>query len=157
MTFAPDAIDEKILALLQDNARISNADLAEAVNLSPTPCLRRLRRLEASGLIRNYAAILDEKALGLRISALVFVNLEKNTKENGEAFESALRDLPEVVECFVVAGSHDYVLKVVTRELEDYERFIKERLAVVKPVANLESVIILKQTLHRNSLPFPHI
>jgi DNA-binding Lrp family transcriptional regulator len=153
MPYQPDKTDKQILSLLEKNARISNAELAERVNLSPTPCLRRLRRLESSGLIRNYTAILNEKALGLQVSALVFVNLEKNTKRNGEVFEAALKDLPEVMECFVVAGSHDYVLKVVTRDLEDYERFIKERLAVVRHVADLESVIILKQSLHRGSLP----
>lgn len=153
MSFQPDRIDKQILSLLEKNARISNAELAERVNLSPTPCLRRLRRLESRGLIRSYTAILNEKALGLQVSALVFVNLEKNTKQNGEIFEAALKDLPEVLECYVVAGSHDYVLKVVTRDLEDYERFIKERLAVVKRVADLESVIILKQSLHRGSSP----
>jgi len=153
MPYQPDRIDKQILSLLEKNARISNAELAERVNLSPTPCLRRLRRLESSGLIRSYSAILNEKALGLQVSALVYVNLEKNTKRNGEIFEAALRDLSEVMECYVVAGSHDYVLKVVTRDLEDYERFIKERLAEVKHVADLESVIILKQSLHRGSLP----
>jgi DNA-binding Lrp family transcriptional regulator len=150
-----DRIDRQILSLLERDARMSNAELAERVSLSPTPCLRRLRKLEAAGLIRAYRAELDEKALGLNASAMVFVNLEKNTKENAEAFEDALRDLPEVMECYVVAGRHDYVLRVVTADLEDYERFIKERLAVVQQVADLESIIILKQTLLRRHLPLP--
>ena len=150
-----DRIDRQILSLLERDARMSNAELAEHVNLSPTPCLRRLRKLESSGLIRGYRAVLDEKALGLNASAMVFVNLEKNTKENAEAFERALQDLPEVMECYVVAGRHDYVLRVVTEDLEDYERFIKERLAVVQQVADLESIIILKQTLLRRHLPMP--
>lgn len=149
----PDSIDKKILSLLEQNARISNAELAEKVNLSPTPCLRRLRKLEDSGLIRGYSAVLNEKALGLQASALVFVNLDKNTKENAERFEAALKLLPEVMECFLVAGRHDYVLRVVTRDLDDYERFIKERLAVLDKIADLESIIILKQTLFRRHLP----
>ncbi len=156
MSKYPDSIDKKILSLLEQNARISNAELAEKVNLSPTPCLRRLRKLEDSGLIRGYGAMLNEKALGLRASALVFVNLDKNTRENAERFEEALKLLPEVMECFLVAGRHDYVLRVVTRDLDDYERFIKERLAVVEKIADLESIIILKQTLFRKHLPIPH-
>jgi len=148
-----DRIDRKILSLLQSNARISNAELAERVNLSPTPCLRRLRKLEKSGLIRNYTAVLNEKELGFHISAYVWVNLEKNTKENGQTFESAIRALPEVVECCVVAGRHDYVLKVVTTSLEDYDRFMKESLAEVKPVADLESMIILNQSIYGGGLP----
>jgi len=155
MSKYPDAIDKKILALLEHDARISNAELAEKVNLSPTPCLRRLRKLEKSGLIKAYTAVLDEKALGLQASALLFVNLEKNTKENGENFEAALELLPEVMECYVVAGRHDYVLRIVTRDLDDYERFIKERLAVLEKIANLESIIVLKQTLSRRRLPIP--
>ena len=95
MSKYPDSIDKKILSLPEQNARISNAELAEKVNLSPTPCLRRLRRLENSGLIRGYGAVLDEKALGLQASALVFVNLDKNTKENAEHFEAALNLLTE--------------------------------------------------------------
>lgn len=148
-----DNIDRQILSLLQSNARISNAELAEKVNLSPTPCLRRLRKLEESGLIRHYTAILNEKELGFLVSAYVWVNLEKNTKENGQAFESAIRLLPEVVECCVVAGRHDYVLKVVTTSLEDYDRFMKESLAEVKPVAGLESMIILNQSMVGSGLP----
>jgi len=155
MSINLDSIDRKILALLEQNARISNAELAEKVNLSPTPCLRRLRKLEKSGLIKAYTAILDEKALGLQASALVFVNLVRNTKENAEQFEAALVLLPEVLECYVVAGRHDYVLRIVTRDLDDYERFIKERLAVLEEIANLESIFVLKQTLSGRKLPIP--
>jgi len=155
MSKYPDSIDKQILSLLAQNARISNADLAEKVNLSPTPCLRRLRKLESSGLIKGYGAILDEKALGLQASALLFINLEKNTRENAERFEAALESLPEVMECFVVAGQHDYVLRVVTRDLDHYGRFIKEHLAVLEEVADIESIIILNQTLLRRNLPIP--
>jgi len=153
MSYIPDHTDKLMLSQLERNARISNTELAERVNLSPTPCLRRLRRLEKLGFIRNYTAILNEKALGLQVSAFVFVNLDKNTLENSEIFEAALRDLPEVTEVSVVAGSHDYVLKVITKDLEDYERFLKQRLAVIKSVADLESIIILKQSMYRSGLP----
>jgi DNA-binding Lrp family transcriptional regulator len=142
-----------MLGLLQSNARISNAELAERVNLSPTPCLRRLRKLEDSGLIRSYTATLNQKELGFLVSAYVFVNLEKNTRQHGKIFEEAIRQLPEVIECSIVAGRHDYVLKVVTSSLEDYDRFMKESLAEVQPVADLESMIILNQNMYNRGLP----
>ena len=153
MPLSLDTIDRKLLTLLQRNARISNAELAEQVNLSPTPCLRRLRKLEREGWIKHYGAVLDDKMLGFQIAAMVFVKLDKNTKQNGEAFERALLELPEVTECCVVTGPHDYVLRVVSRNLEDYERLLKERIAAVDVVADLESLIILNQNIKRNELP----
>lgn len=148
-----DKIDRKILSILQCDARITNAHLAEKVNLSPTPCLRRLRRLEEAGWIKNYRAVLDEKLLGLDVSALVFVKLDKNTREHGDEFERALEGIPEVMECCVVVGAHDYVLRVITKSLSDYEKFLKERLATIEIVGDLESLLILNQTLSRNELP----
>ena len=148
-----DVTDRKLLTLLQRNARISNAELAERVNLSPTPCLRRLRKLEAEGWIRHYTAELDEKKLGFQISAMVSVKLDKNTKENGEILELALLDLPQVTECCVVTGPHDYILRVVSKDLVEYERLLKEHIAAVDVVADIESVIILNQTIKRNELP----
>ena len=153
MSIELDSIDRKILTLLQRNARISNAELAERVNLSPTPCLRRLRKLEQDGWITHYGAVLNNKMLGFQIAAMVFVKLEKNTKQNGDAFERALQDLPQVTECCVVTGAHDYVLRVLTKSLEDYEHFLKDGLANVEMVADLESLIILKQSMSRNELP----
>jgi len=148
-----DRTDREILSILQRDARISNAELAEKVNLSPTPCLRRLRKLENEGWIRQYRAELNDKQLGFEIAAMVFVKLDKNTRSNGEAFERELDNLPEITECCVVAGGHDYVLRVVTRTLADYEQFLKERLATVAQVADLESLIILNRSLYRNELP----
>jgi DNA-binding Lrp family transcriptional regulator len=153
MPMTLDSTDRAILSILQRDARISNADLAQKVHLSPTPCLRRLRRLEKEGWIKQYRAELDTKLLGFEVAAMVFIKLDKNTKSNGEAFERALEDLPQVTECCVVAGAHDYVLRVVTRSLGDYECFLKENLATVEQVADLESLIILNQRLARNALP----
>jgi Lrp/AsnC family leucine-responsive transcriptional regulator len=153
MPYSIDSTDRKLLTLLQRNARISNAELAEKVNLSPTPCLRRLRKLEREGWIRHYGAVLDDKMLGFQIGAMVFVKLDKNTKQNGEAFERALKSLPEVTECCMVTGPHDYVLRVVSRNLQEYERLLKESIAAVDVVADLESLIILNQNIKRNELP----
>lgn len=154
MSHGLDTTDKRILAILQRDARISNADLAAKVNLSPTPCLRRLRRLEEEGWIREYRAILNDTMLGLEISAMVFVKLDKNTRSNGDAFETALHDIPEVIECCVVAGAHDYVLRIVTSTLSEFERLLKERLATVNLVADLESLIILNQSIARGALPW---
>ncbi len=148
-----DRIDLRLLSLLQRDARISNAQLADKVSLSPTACLRRLRNLENEGWISHYSAVLDEKMLGFQIAAMVFVKLEKNTKHNGDAFEEALLQLPQVIECCVVTGAHDYVLRVVSKNLEDYERLLKEGIAAVDVVADLESLIILNQSIKHKELP----
>jgi len=144
-----DKIDKQILAALQENARISNAELAAKVNLSQTPCLRRLRKLESEGVIQQYRTQLDKKRLGLTISAFVFVKLERNTAQNGRTFEEAVKQLPQVMECCVLAGSHDYSLRIITSDLESYESFIKNDLAHIDIVAHIESTIILNQVLDR--------
>lgn len=147
-----DKIDLKILNILQNNARISNADLATQVNLSQTPCLRRLRKLESSGIIKEYCTRLNNKQLGLNISAFVFVKLERNTAQNGKEFEDAVRNMPEVMECCVLAGSHDYSLRIITSDLDSYERFIKNNLAHIEKVAHIESTIILNQVMDRQTI-----
>ena len=144
-----DKTDIKILNALQNNARISNAELAERVNLSQTPCLRRLRKLESQGIIQQYRTQLDRKQLGLQVSAFVFVKLERNTAQNGKEFEAPVARLPQVMECCVLAGRHDYSLRIVTSDLESYERFIKHDLAHVQEIAHIESTIILNQVLDR--------
>ena len=148
-----DKTDRELLRLLQSNARASNALLAERINLSPTPCLRRVRKLESSGVIKGYAAVVDPAAVGLRVAAFAFVKLDKNTAENGEAFEQAVALLPEVMECCVVTGSHDYVLRIVAKDLNAYERFLKAELATLHGVADIETTIILNQAMSRSVLP----
>ncbi len=146
-----DNIDLKILNILQKNARISNAELSAQVNLSQTPCLRRLRKLEHSGMIQQYSARLDYKMLGYHISALTFIKLEKNNACNGTEFEAAVSKFPQVMECLVLAGAHDYVLRVMTESLESYEYFLKEDLGNVDKVVGVESTIVLNQVKCRNS------
>jgi DNA-binding Lrp family transcriptional regulator len=146
-----DTIDIKILNALQANARVSNADLSGRVNLSQTPCLRRLRKLEQSGLIQQYSARLDYSMLGINVSAFVFVKLIKNTSSNAAEFESAIELLPEVLECCVLAGVHDYVLRIATQNLQTFESFLKVKLANVDQVEDIESTIILNQTMTHRS------
>lgn len=140
-----DRIDKNILQILQNNARISNADLAEKVSLSPTPCLRRVKRLEESGCIQGYSAELDHEQLGITISAIVLVQLEANTAENGKAFEHDIQNLPQVLECLVLTGKYDYLLRVAERSLREYEYFIKNKLANVAHIDRIDTTIVLNQ------------
>ncbi|MDG0969482.1 MAG: Lrp/AsnC family transcriptional regulator [Porticoccaceae bacterium] len=145
-----DNIDISILNVLQNNSRISNAELSAKVNLSQTPCLRRLRNLEESGLIERYTIRLNHQMIGAIVSAFVFVKVNKNTSANASDFESAVADLYEVTECCVLAGSHDYVLRVTTDTLQSFELFLKEKLANVPMVEGIESTIILNQLIKRD-------
>ena len=148
-----DRIDRKLLRALQADGRATNVELAERVNLSHTPCLRRVRKLEASGVIKRYTAVVDQAAIGLDIGAFAFGRRDRNTAAKGEAFERSVAGLSEVMECCVVTGSHDYVLRIVARDLGAYERFVKEKLATIKGVADIETTIILNQTMLRSVLP----
>jgi len=149
-----DQIDRMILRHLQADARISNAELAERVNLSPTPCLRRVKRLENSGVIKGYSTQLDLKKIGLSISALVFVQLTINSTENAAKFEQAVKSIRRVQECSVLTGTYDYLLQVVALDLADYEKLIKGELANIPNIKNLESTIVLNQLDVGFSPPF---
>jgi DNA-binding Lrp family transcriptional regulator len=148
-----DKIDKEILRILQLDARLSNSDLAEKVNLSPTPCLRRVKRLEKSGVIRRYRAELDAKSIGLDISAIVFVQLQLNSTKNAQVFEQAIQHLGNVQECLVLTGKHDYLIRVVARDLADYERFIKGELANIANIKTIDSTIVLNQVKLEVALP----
>jgi Lrp/AsnC family transcriptional regulator, leucine-responsive regulatory protein len=148
-----DAIDRRILARLQDNARLTNVELAEAVGLSPSPCLRRVRELEQSGTIRRYVALLDPAAIGLPVSVFVNVTLERQVETALERFEAAILKRPEVMECYLMTGDADYLLRVVTADLSAYERFLVEHLTRVPGVASIKSSFALKQVKYRTALP----
>jgi Lrp/AsnC family leucine-responsive transcriptional regulator len=148
-----DEIDRRILARLQENARISNADLAEAVGLSPSPCLRRVRALEGSGVIKRYAALLEPAEVGLPISVFVQVTLERQIEHALETFETAMLARPEVLECYLMTGDADYHLRVVVADLAAYERFLKEHLTRVPGVASIKSSFALKQVKYVTALP----
>ena len=150
-----DQKDIQILAAIQANGRISNAELAEQVNLSPTPCLRRLRRLEKSRVVTRYTALLDREALGMNIYALAFVSLTRNSREIAASFENKISRIPEVMEVCVVTGAYDYLLRIVSRSLQDYERLLKERIASQDEVSGIETSIVLNQILYRTELPMP--
>jgi DNA-binding Lrp family transcriptional regulator len=148
-----DAIDRRILAELQQNARIANADLARQVGLSPSPCLRRVRDLEERGVIRSYVALVEPGAVGLPISVFVQVTLERQIEQALETFERAILHRPEVMECYLMTGDADYLLRVVVADLEAYERFLKDHLTRVAGVASIKSSFALKQVKYRTALP----
>ncbi|WP_367576133.1 Lrp/AsnC family transcriptional regulator [Pelagibius sp. 7325] len=148
-----DVIDRKILGALQDNGRLSNVELAERVGLSPSPCLRRVRMLEDAGMITRYVALLDQKAVGLPVSVFISIKLERQQEDDLDSFEAEVRKYPEVLECYLMTGTRDYLLRVATRDLAAYERFLKTKLTRVENVASIESSFALKQVKYTNSLP----
>jgi Lrp/AsnC family leucine-responsive transcriptional regulator len=150
-----DAIDLRILERLQHDARISNVELARAVNLSPSPCLARVRALEKAGTIERYVTLLDPKRLGLTVSVLVQVTLEKQIEPALETFEKAVRERPEVMECYLMTGDADYLLRVLVPDVPAFERFILEFLSRVPGVGNIKSSFALKQVKYQTALPLP--
>ena len=146
-------IDQKILHHLQDNARLTNVDLSERVNLSPSPCLRRVRNLEDSGVIKGYVTLVDQNALGLPVSVFVSVSLEKQVEAALEQFEDAIRARPEVMECYLMTGDADYLLRVVATDLAGYERFLLDHLTRIPGVASIKSSFALKQVTYKTALP----
>jgi Lrp/AsnC family leucine-responsive transcriptional regulator len=147
-----DAVDRKILELLQDDGRMSLADLAEKVGLSPSPCLRRVRMLE-DGVISRYVAVLDQRAVGLPVSVFVSIKLEKQRQESLDRFAKAIERWPEVLECYLMTGSRDYWMRVVVPDLDAYERFVKQKLTRVEGIASIESSFALEQVKYTNVLP----
>ena len=148
-----DAIDRRILAELQENARVSNADLARAVGLSPSPCLRRVRELEQAGVIRGHVALLSPSAVGLPVSVFVQVTLERQVEKALDVFEASVLDRPEVMECYLMTGDADYLLRVVIADLAAYENFLKSYLTRVPGLASIKSSFALKQVKYRTALP----
>ncbi|WDR07447.1 Lrp/AsnC family transcriptional regulator [Devosia rhodophyticola] len=140
-----DPHDIAILRLLQREGRISINDLAERVGLSPSPVARRLRILEEAGIVTGYAALIDEAALGYEFSVFVSVKLDRQVDDALARFESAIRSFPEVVDCWLMTGNRDYLLRVATRGLADFERFLTGTFTKIPGVASIESSIPLRR------------
>ena len=139
-----DSIDRAILEVLQRDGRLSNVDLAQQVHLSPSACLRRVKQLEESGVIAQYVALLNPKAVGQHGISFTIVNLESTHAAKLEAFEQAVRDAPEILDCFYVAGSNDYLLRFAYRDAEDLERFHAEVLMRLPGVMRTNSMLVLR-------------
>jgi Lrp/AsnC family leucine-responsive transcriptional regulator len=148
-----DKIDYRILHHIQNNARISNIVLAEAIGLSPSPCLRRVRALEQAGVIKRYAGIVDAGAVGLPISIFVNVSLDRQERSGLEEFEQTISSYPEVMECYLMTGASDYLVRIVVPDLQAYERFLADKLTRIPGVANIQSSFALKQVVYNTELP----
>ncbi|MGN6526367.1 MAG: Lrp/AsnC family transcriptional regulator [Burkholderiaceae bacterium] len=148
-----DAIDRKILGILQDSGRMSNVELAAAVQLSAPQCFRRVRALEERGVIRGYRAAVDPLALGLGVAAYVSVNVEAGAFGRVREVEATLRDFPQVLECHIVSGDCDYLLKVVAGDLKALSHFLTDRLMQVPGVADVRSMICMEEIKPASALP----
>ncbi|HMN72618.1 MAG TPA: Lrp/AsnC family transcriptional regulator [Rhodoblastus sp.] len=148
-----DAIDRRILARLQRDASIQNQQLAGEVGLSPSPCHRRVRALEEARIIRGYVALLDGPSIGAGFLAYVEVRLERQAMEFSERFEKAVLARAEILECVRVTGDYDYLLKVATRDIEAFHRFLIETLTRIKGIANTRTSIALNRVKETTALP----
>lgn len=149
-----DRYDRRILDELQRDGRISNQDLADRIGLSPSPCLRRVRALEEAGIIRGYAALLDAKALGLNLMAILSISMDKHTPERFEHFDAAVAAIPEVLECLLLTGRDaDYQLKIVVRDMDHYQDLLLNRITRIEGVSGVHSSFVLRRVVERPNLP----
>ena len=148
-----DATDRKILAALQRKGRISNADLSEQANLSPSACHRRVQRLEADGYIKNYVALLDARKLNVSTTVFVEIKLQGQAEEVLELFEKAVARIPDVLECHLMAGTADYILKVVAENTEDFARIHRQYLSRLPGVAQMQSSFALRTVFKTTAFP----
>jgi Lrp/AsnC family transcriptional regulator, leucine-responsive regulatory protein len=152
-----DAIDIKILNALQEDASISNIELADRVGLSQSPCLRRVKALEEARIIRKRVTLLEPRSIDLSVNVFVNVTLEKQIRERLQDFEKEVLRRPEVLECYLMTGEADYLLRVVVQDLDAYERFLKNHLTRIPGVASIKSSFALNQVQYRTALPLNHI
>lgn len=152
-----DRTDLKILQALQEDARMSITDLAERVSLTPTPCARRVQNLEKNGYLKNYVGLLDQSKVGLSVNAFVEVRLIREREDEMLAFENTIRQYEEIMECYVLSGGQDYLLRVVAPDLETYHRFLREKLLSIRAVDSVQTSFALDRVIYRTSLPLNHL
>jgi Lrp/AsnC family leucine-responsive transcriptional regulator len=149
-----DRYDRQILAVLQQDGRISNQDLADRIGLSPSPCLRRVRTLEESGLIAGYRALLDAKKLGLTLMALIGISMDLHTPERFANLEQTISGIPEVLECLLITGQQsDYQLKVVVRDMDAYQDLLLNKITRIQGVTGVHTSFVLRKVVDRTALP----
>ncbi len=149
-----DRYDQVILDILQKDGRITNQELAEAIKLSPSPCLRRVRQMEEDGLIDGYVALLNAKKLGLSLMAFIGISMDRHTPERFEKLESTLAGYPEVLECHLITGQDaDYLLKVIVRDMDSYQQFLLNKLTRIEGVTGVHTSFVMKSPINSTALP----
>jgi Lrp/AsnC family leucine-responsive transcriptional regulator len=148
-----DDTDRRIIDLLQANGRLTMQDLAAQVGLSASPCARRVRLLEAAGVIKGYSAVIDQAKVGLPISVFASIKLERQREEELDRFSQAVARWPEVADCYLMTGQRDYLMRIVVSDLKAYERFLKDKLTRLEGVASIESSFALGEVKRTHRLP----
>ena len=149
-----DRYDRQILAILQENGRISNQDLADRIGLSPSPCLRRVRTLEDAGIVLGYRALLNAKALGYSLMALIYISMDKHTPERFENFERQILQIPEVLECLLITGQDaDYQIKVVVKDMDAFQELLLNRITRIQGVTGVHSSFVLRKVVDKTAVP----
>lgn len=149
-----DRYDRAILAILQEDGRLTNQELAERIGLSPSPCLRRVRALEESGAIIGYRALVDAKAMGLSLMALIHISMDQHTPERFKNFETQIAAIPEVLECLLITGqSADYQLKVIVKDMDAYQEMLLNRITRIKGVSGVHSSFVLRRVVNKTAIP----
>ena len=148
-----DRYDRQILQILQLDGRISNQDLADRIGLSASPCLRRVRALEESGIISGYRALLNAKKLGLTLMALIHISMDRHTPERFENFEARISDLPEIMECLLITGqSADYQLKAVVKDMDGYQDLLLNKITRIEGVSGVQSSFVMRKVVDKTGL-----
>ncbi len=149
-----DRYDQAILQALQRDGRISNQDLADRIGLSPSPCLRRVRALEDAGIVSGYRALLDAKALGYSLMALIYISMDTHTPERFDNFERQIRDIPEVLECLMITGQNaDYQIKLVVKDMDAFQALLLNRITRIQGVTGVQSSFVLRKVVDTTVLP----
>ena len=153
-----DRTDRRILELMQRDGRMTNLELAERIGLSPTPCSRRVKRLETSGLIERHVTLLNQELLGLNITAMISITMDRHTPERFENFERKVAQFAEVIECSIVTGqAADYLLMAVLPDMTYYEEFLLGRLTRIEGVTGVHSSFVLRKVINKTELPLDHV
>ncbi len=148
-----DYIEYKLLNSLQKNARLTNLELAKQVGLSASPCLRRVKTLEETGVITGYSAIINQNKVNLSVNVFVQVSLERQSEERLQVFEEKIMEYEEVMEAYLMTGEADYLLRIVVKDLQAYEKFLKDNLTQIQGIASIRSYFSLKQVTRKYNLP----
>lgn len=152
-----DSKDRQIVQALQAEGRLTNQDLSDRVNLSPSPCLRRVRLLEEQNIIRGYTALVDQKAWGLPVTVFIRIKLERHGDAAVSKFEKVIQNMPQVMDCWLMTGRSDYLLRVIASDLDDYERFVRRELQRVPGIASIDTSFAYGSVKHAQVLPVPAV